>query len=103
VDRYAGQARCGGEWALDQVGAAQELAELDIDLAAITQAGGWKSARMPLQYAEKIRAARTGMARAAADTGRDAEVSLSLGRGIGRRSVPSSESVRISADWLSRH
>jgi hypothetical protein len=27
--------------------AAQDLAELDIDLAAITQAGGWKSTRMP--------------------------------------------------------
>ena len=49
-----------------RVGAAQDLAELDIDLAAITQAGGWKSTRMPLQYAEKINAARSGMARAAA-------------------------------------
>jgi len=28
---------------------AQDLAELDSDLAAITQAGGWKSTRMPLQ------------------------------------------------------
>jgi integrase/recombinase XerD len=46
-----------------RVGAAQDLAELDIDLAAITQAGGWKSTRMPLQYAEKINAARSGMAR----------------------------------------
>jgi integrase len=54
-----------------RVGAAQDLAELDIDLAAITQAGGWKSTRMPLQYAEKISAARSGMARAAAATGRD--------------------------------
>jgi integrase len=54
-----------------RVGAAQDLAELDIDLAAITQAGGWKSTRMPLQYAEKINAARSGMARAAAATGRD--------------------------------
>jgi integrase len=51
--------------------AAQDLAELDIDLAAITQAGGWKSTRMPLQYAEKINAARSGMARAAAASGRD--------------------------------
>lgn len=34
-----------------RVGAAQDLAELDIDLAAIMQAGG-KSPRMPLQYAE---------------------------------------------------
>jgi integrase len=54
-----------------RIGAAQDLAELDIDLAAITQAGGWKSTRMPLQYAEKIRAARSGMARAAAVSGRD--------------------------------
>jgi hypothetical protein len=43
----------------------------DIDLAAITQAGGWKSPRMPLQYAEKINAARSGMARAAEMVGRD--------------------------------
>ena len=43
-----------------RVGAAQDLAELDIDLAAITQAGGWKSTRMPLQYVEKINAARFG-------------------------------------------
>ena len=58
-----------------RVGATQDLAALDIDLAAITQAGGWKSARMPLQYAEKISAARSGMARAAAATGRDDSLS----------------------------
>jgi integrase len=58
-----------------RVGAAQDLAELDIDLAAITQAGGWKSTRMPLQYAEKINAARSGMARAAAASGRDETIS----------------------------
>jgi hypothetical protein len=58
-----------------RVGATQDLAELDIDLAAITQAGGWKSTRMPLQYAEKINAARSGMTRAAAATGRDEGVS----------------------------
>jgi integrase len=57
-----------------RVGAAQDLAELDIDLAAITQAGGWKSTRMPLQYAEKINAARSGMARAARESGRDSIV-----------------------------
>jgi integrase len=57
-----------------RVGAAQDLAELDIDLAAITQAGGWKSTRMPLQYAEKINAARSGMARAAGAHGRDKPV-----------------------------
>ena len=54
-----------------RVGATQDLAALDIDLAAITQAGGWKSTRMPLQYAEKINAARSGMARAAEKAGRD--------------------------------
>jgi integrase len=54
-----------------RVGAAQDLAALDIDLAAITQAGGWKTTRMPVQYAEKINAARSGMARAAAIAGRD--------------------------------
>jgi integrase len=57
-----------------RVGATQDLAALDIDLAAITQAGGWKSTRMPLQYAEKINAARSGMARAAGATGRDKAV-----------------------------
>jgi hypothetical protein len=39
-----------------RVGATQDLAAQDIDLAAITQAGGWKSTRMLLQYAEKINA-----------------------------------------------
>jgi integrase len=54
-----------------RVGATQDLAALDIDLAAITQAGGWKSTRMPLQYAERIDVARSGMARAAEKSGRD--------------------------------
>jgi integrase len=63
VDRVSGHST--------RVGAAQDLTELDIDLAAITQAGGWKSPRMPLQYAEKINAARSGMARAAATAGRN--------------------------------
>jgi integrase len=67
VDRVSGHST--------RVGAAQDLAELDIDLAAITQVGGWKSPRMPLQYAEKINAARSGMARAAAVTGRDESAS----------------------------
>jgi integrase len=57
-----------------RVGAAQDLTELDIDLAAITQAGGWKSPRMPLRYAEKINAAKSGMARAAEKTGRDSQI-----------------------------
>jgi hypothetical protein len=43
--------------------------------AAIAQAGGWKSTRMLLQYAERINAAPSGMARAAAATGRDEPVS----------------------------
>jgi integrase len=43
-----------------RVGATQDLAALDIDLAAITQAGGCRSTRMPLQYAEKVNAARSG-------------------------------------------
>lgn len=63
VDRVSGHST--------RVGATQDLAALDIDLAAITQAGGWKSTRMPLQYAEKINAARSGMATAATATGRD--------------------------------
>jgi hypothetical protein len=66
-----------------RVGAAQDPAALDIDLAAITQAGGWKSTRISLQYAEKINAARSGMARAAAATGRDESVSDQTDR-IGR-------------------
>lgn len=58
-----------------RVGAAKDLAALDIHLAAITQAGGSKSTRMQLQYAEKINAARSGMARAAAVSGRDPSIS----------------------------
>jgi len=61
-----------------RVGATQDLAALDIDLAAITQAGGWKSTRMPLQYAERIKVARSGMARAAAATGRDSSTQSEL-------------------------
>jgi hypothetical protein len=57
-----------------RVGVAKDIAELDIDLAASTQAGGWKSPRMPLQYAETINAARSGMARAAPASGRDEPV-----------------------------
>jgi integrase len=54
-----------------RVGATQDLADLDIDLAAITQAGGWKSTRMPLQYAERISVGRSGMAKAAEGAGRN--------------------------------
>jgi integrase/recombinase XerD len=46
-ERFIGQV-CGHS---ARVGATQDLAALDIDLAAIKQAGGWKSPRMPLQYA----------------------------------------------------
>jgi integrase len=63
VDRVSGHST--------RVGATQDLAALDSDMAAITQAGGWKSTRMPLQYGEKINAARSGMARAARESGRD--------------------------------
>jgi integrase len=63
VDRISGHST--------RVGATQDLAALDIDLAAITQAGGWKSTRMPLQYGERIIAAKSGMARVAEITGRN--------------------------------
>ena len=59
-----------------RVGATQDLAALDIDLAAITQAGGWKSTRMPLKYAENIEVGRSGIARAAAMAGRDDMVTV---------------------------
>lgn len=76
MDWHAGEVRGRGQRGRStRVGATQGLAVLDIDLAAIAQAGGWKSTRMPLQYAEKINAARSGMARAAAATGRDAVTS----------------------------
>jgi hypothetical protein len=48
------------------------------DLAAATRIqrrASLESSRMPLQYAEKINAARSGVARAAAATGRDESVS----------------------------
>jgi integrase len=63
VDRVSGHST--------RVGATQDLAALDIDLGAISQAGGWKSTRMPLKYADRINAARSAMARAAAKSGRD--------------------------------
>jgi hypothetical protein len=42
----------------------QDPAELDTDSPAITQGRGWKSQRLPLQYAEKINTARSGMPKA---------------------------------------
>ena len=49
-----------------RVGATQDLVQLNIDLPAIAQAGGWRSPRMPLKYSEKIASGRGAMARAAA-------------------------------------
>ncbi|MBS0613488.1 MAG: tyrosine-type recombinase/integrase [Proteobacteria bacterium] len=54
-----------------RVGAAQDLLALNIDLASIMQAGRWKDTRMPMRYAERVVAARGGMARAARAQGRD--------------------------------
>jgi hypothetical protein len=54
-----------------RVGATQDLTALNIDLGAITQAGGWKSTRMPLLYAENIHATRSAMAAAATASGRN--------------------------------
>ncbi len=62
----------------------------DIDLAAITQVGGWKSTRMPLQYVERINAARSGMARAAAATGRDEPIAGEEQEGRGAGVTPTS-------------
>ena len=53
-----------------RVGATQDLTSLNMDLGAIAQAGGWKSPRMPLKYAENVSAARSAMAKAAKETGR---------------------------------
>jgi hypothetical protein len=51
-----------------------------IDLGAVTQAGRWKSNRMPMRYGEHTLAARGGIARAAKSQGRDRqEVSDSEG------------------------
>jgi integrase len=54
-----------------RVGAAQDLLALNIDLASVMQAGRWKDTRMPMRYAERVLAARGGMARAAKAQGRD--------------------------------
>jgi hypothetical protein len=84
VDRVSGHST--------RVGATQDLAALDIDLAAITQAGGWKSTRMPLQYAEKINAARSGMAKAAEKSGRDL-VRVYEGLNVGYATILESQDV----------
>jgi integrase len=54
-----------------RVGAAQDLLVLNIDLGSVMQAGRWKSTRMPMRYGEEVLAGRSGMARAAAEQGRD--------------------------------
>jgi len=54
-----------------RVGATQDLLALNMDLASIMQAGRWKSNRMPMRYGERVLAAKGGMARAAAEQGRD--------------------------------
>jgi integrase len=56
-----------------RVGATQDLLALNIDLASVMQAGRWKTNRMPMRYGERVLAARSGMARAAAEQGRDQE------------------------------
>jgi integrase len=54
-----------------RVGATQDLLALNIDLASVMQAGRWKTNRMPMRYGEHVLAARGGMARVAAEQGRD--------------------------------
>ncbi len=54
-----------------RVGATQDLLALNIDLASVMQAGRWKTNRMPMRYGEHVLAAKGGMARAAAEQGRD--------------------------------
>ena len=45
-----------------RVGAAQDMAAAGVSLAAIMQAGGWKSAEMVLRYIENIDIRRSGIA-----------------------------------------
>src|ERR1035441_1319189 len=54
-----------------RVGATQDLLALNIDLASVMHAGRWKRNRMPMRYGEHVLAARSGMARAAKEQGRD--------------------------------
>lgn len=53
-----------------RVGAAQDMVGANIDLAAIMQAGGWKTPAMPARYSERVAARRSGMAKLAAIQGR---------------------------------
>jgi hypothetical protein len=52
------------------IGAAQDLLALNIDLSSVMQAGRWKDTRMPMRYGEKVLASRGAMARAAKSQGR---------------------------------
>jgi hypothetical protein len=76
-DRYAGGSLRSRRFVAEVsrhstgVSVTQDLAKLEIDLATIMQAGGCRSTGMALHYAEKVNAARSGMARAAAVTERD--------------------------------
>lgn len=47
------------------VGATQDLLALNIDLAAVMQAGRWKATVMPMRCGEEVLAARSGMVRVA--------------------------------------
>lgn len=54
-----------------RIGAAQDMvATGNIDLAAVMQAGGWASPRMPARYTEHLAASRGGMAHLAKKQGR---------------------------------
>lgn len=48
-----------------RVGATQDMAAADMDLALIMRAGNWKSPAMPAKYAAKLMARRGGMAKLA--------------------------------------
>jgi integrase len=54
-----------------RVGATQDLLALNIDLGSVMQAGRWKTTTMPMRYGEHQLSARSGMARAAHEQGRD--------------------------------
>jgi integrase len=53
-----------------RVGAAQDMASRQIELPAIMQSGGWKSAQMVARYTAKQAAHRSGAAQLARALGR---------------------------------
>jgi hypothetical protein len=53
-----------------RVGATQDMVAAGVDLSAVMHAGSWKSPRMPARYAERLLAARSGMAQLAKKQGR---------------------------------